>query len=283
MKIINLMEDTMGEQGVYAEHGLCIYAKTKNHQILVDTGASEKTWENAKKHNVDLSTIDSVFLSHGHYDHSGGILSFAEYNPNAKIYIHACGGDDYYNIKDGKEKYIGIDKRILDLPQVVFLKNEFRLDREIRVFSGVTARRKWPKSNLTLKRKVEDNYVQDSFEHEQYIVLELNNKGDGIRGKVNTVLISGCAHNGILNILDFFKVRYGHEPDIVISGFHMMKRTEYEKEEIALIQDVAEELKGYNTLFYTGHCTGMEAFKRMKNIMGENLVYMHSGDILLNE
>ena len=49
MKIINLMEDTMGEQGVYAEHGLCIYAKTKNHQILVDTGASEKTWENAKK------------------------------------------------------------------------------------------------------------------------------------------------------------------------------------------------------------------------------------------
>lgn len=269
MKIINLMEDTVGENKVHAEHGFCVYIETPEHRILVDTGASEKTWENAGKLGVDISSIELVFLSHGHYDHSGGILSFAKQNPNAKIYMHVRAGDNYYNLKDGKEKYIGIDKRIRSLPQLITLEKGCRIDKEISVFSEVKARRKWPQSNLTLKRKTGDNFVQDSFEHEQYIVAEAEGK---------KVLISGCAHNGILNILDRFRELYECCPDIVISGFHMMKKTEYEEDEILLIQDVAKELREMDTIFYTGHCTGVPAFQMMKEIMGDKLRYMHSGD-----
>ncbi len=268
MKILNLMEDTAGENKVFAEHGFCVYIETLMHRILVDTGASEKTWDNAGKLGVDTGSIDLVFLSHGHYDHSGGLLSFAEQNPNAKIYMHARAADDYYNLKDGREKYIGIDKRILDLPQIVLLEKGCRIDREISVFSGVTGRRKWPKSNLTLKRKTGESYVQDSFDHEQYVVVETEGK---------KILISGCAHNGILNILDCFARLYHGAPDIVISGFHMAKNTEYDEEERRLIRDVAKELRKMDTQFYTGHCTGTLAFQIMKEIMGDRLWFMHSG------
>ncbi len=272
MKIVNLMEDTIGENKVYAEHGFCIYIETPEHKILVDTGASEKTWENAGKLGVDIGSVDFVFLSHGHYDHSGGILSFARQNPDAKIYMHTHAAGDYYNLKDGREKYIGIDKRIRNLPQLILLEEGCKIAHEISVFSEVTGRRKWPKSNLTLKRKTGDGFVQDSFEHEQYVVIEAEEK---------TVLVSGCAHNGILNILERFRQLYGRNPDVVISGFHMMKKTEYDAEEILLIQDSAKELQEMDTRFYTGHCTGVSAFQIMKEIMGEQLRYMHSGDKVL--
>ncbi|KAI4443453.1 MBL fold metallo-hydrolase [Schaedlerella arabinosiphila] len=272
MKIINLMEDTTGKNDVYAEHGFSVYIETPGHRLLVDTGASEKTWENAARLGVDLNCIDLVFLSHGHYDHSGGILSFAERNQDAKIYMHARALHDYYNLKDGREKYIGIDQRIPKLPQVVLLEDGCRIDREISVFSGVTGRRKWPKSNLALKRKTEEGFRQDSFDHEQYIVAEAEGK---------KVLVSGCAHNGILNILDRFRELYGGDPDVVISGFHMMKQTGYEADERELIRDAAKELRGMGTRFYTGHCTGTAAFQMMREIMGEQLGYMHSGDQIL--
>lgn len=272
VKIVNLMEDTVGEHDVYAEHGFCIYIEIPGQKILVDTGASEKTWENAKQLGVDINEINLVFLSHGHYDHSGGILSFAEQNKHAKIYMNTLAGLDYYHLKGNKERYIGIDKKIMDLPQVVRLENGCEINEEISVFSGVTGRRKWPQSNLKLKRKEVDGYVQDSFDHEQYIVVKTEKK---------KVLISGCAHNGILNILDRFFELYQCEPDLVISGFHMVKGKDYDIEERQLIQDVAKELQKMDTKFYTGHCTGIPAFQMMKEIMGDKLEYMHSGDTIL--
>ena len=63
MKIVILMEDTRGEQDVYAEHGLSLYIETKHHKILADTGASDRTWENAGALGVDLTDVDTVFLT----------------------------------------------------------------------------------------------------------------------------------------------------------------------------------------------------------------------------
>lgn len=172
-------------------------------------------------------------------------------------------------MKGQREQYIGIDKEILKLPQTVLLSGDLRLDEELSMFGNVTGRRMWPKSNLILKRRLPDGFGQDSFAHEQYVVVE----SEGRR-----VLISGCAHNGILNILDRYRELYGGDPDLVVSGFHMMKKEDYDEDEVKLIRDVAAELKGMDTYFYSGHCTGLPAFAMMKEIMGDKLRYMHSGD-----
>ncbi|MBR2611157.1 NERD domain-containing protein [Desulfovibrio sp.] len=93
-----------------------------------------------------------------------------------------------------------------------------------------------------------------------------------------SVLLSGCAHNGILNILDRYRELYGDAPDVVISGFHMKKTGEYTPEEIATIRETAQLLKQWPCLFYTCHCTGLAAYEMMKEIMGDQLQYLHCGE-----
>ena len=93
------------------------------------------------------------------------------------------------------------------------------------------------------------------------------------------ILLSGCAHNGILNILDRYRELFGEYPDHVITGFHMMKRDgEHTEEEKDVIVQTAKELSQLNTVFYSGHCTGIPAFEMMKEIMGDKLIALHSGD-----
>ena len=85
MKIITLVENSCGNENCIAEHGLSIYIETEKHKLLLDTGQTDAVVKNAEALSIDLSAVDTVILSHGHYDHSGGILPFAEENPEARI------------------------------------------------------------------------------------------------------------------------------------------------------------------------------------------------------
>ena len=93
--------------------------------------------------------------------------------------------------------------------------------------------------------------------------------------------ISGCAHNGILNILDTYEEKYGGCPDAVVSGFHMVKKTDYTEQETDTICRTAEELRKTGAVFYTGHCTGQKAMELMQSIMGGQMVPIRCGTDLL--
>lgn len=261
MIIRTVMDDNICGDNLCAEHGLCIYVETKNHKLLVDSGQSDKTWDNARAKGIDLEAVDSLVLSHGHYDHSGGIMGFAQINPRAKIYMRANAGGEYYSARK-EVHYIGIDKRIEQLPNLILIDRDREIDSELSVFTGITERRLWPAGNKILFKKENDDLIQDDFSHEQYLVIR---DEDG-----EYVLISGCAHNGILNILDKFRSQYKCNPKLVISGFHMIKK-EYKQQDICDIRAVAEELSKMNTSFFTGHCTGQEAYDILKSILGDKL------------
>lgn len=274
MRIINLIENTEGHEGCAYAHGLSFYVETSKHKLLLDLGPSEKTLQNAEKLGIDLSEIDTVILSHGHYDHSGGIMPFTKINTKASIYMQDTADADYYaddGIKAEGERYryIGIDKDIASLPQVVKIKGDHCIDDELELFTVKKRSHDLPFTNKRLLIKEKDEFVRDDFVHEQYLVIK-----DGKR----KILLSGCAHNGILSILDAFKEKYGAAPDVVISGFHLMKKKEYSDEELREIIDIGKELKNYPTMFYTCHCTGEPAYKVMKLSMGDQLQYVHSGE-----
>ena len=108
MRIINLMENTKGAEGCVWEHGLSFYIETKKHKLLADTGASEAFLKNAVVLGIDLRRVDTVILSHGHYDHGGGLAAFAVLNPRAGIWMHRGAGEAYYHKTEQMEKYIGI-------------------------------------------------------------------------------------------------------------------------------------------------------------------------------
>ncbi len=266
MKITVLMENTCGNPLCECEHGFSLYIETKNHKVLMDTGASAKILDNAEKLGVSLLMADTVIVSHGHYDHAGGLLSFGEINKKAVIYMQKSALGDYYH----GERYIGIDKRIAQMGNIRMIEGREDIDQELSVFAGITGRRFWPRSNLELSVRIGGKNIQDEFVHEQCLVIR----------EEKNVLVSGCAHNGILNILDKYREEYGGYPDAVISGFHMMKKTDDTEQEKRMIQSVAEELAQKDIIFYTGHCTGQKAIDMMKPIMQDQLVQLHCGDVM---
>ncbi len=290
MRITVLMEDhARAADGVIAEHGLSLYIETEKHKLLMDTGASDLTWENAKRLGVPLREVDTVVISHGHYDHAGGLLGFVKENSDAKIYMQRTASGKFFH----RERYIGIDQRILELPNLQLLSGDLVIDEELSVFTNIRGRRSWPAGNRSLKEFVPKEkdleaitlipnqsvpaetideeagtMLQDEFVHEQCLL---------IRSEGKIVLISGCAHNGVLNILDRYREICDEEPDVLLSGFHMAKKSEYTDEERREIEDTARELVTHPTVFYTGHCTGQRAFDLMKPIMGEALLPLYAG------
>lgn len=273
MRIINLVENELGETGCEAAHGLSFYVETKNHKLLFDTSPSEVVLRNAQKLGVDLTAVDTVILSHGHYDHSGGIIAFVELNPNAKIYMQHNAGGDYYAY-DGEDKgfrYIGIEKKILSSPQVQLLEGDTKIDDELQLFTVDKRAFPLPSTNKRLRELRGVEYEQDEFKHEQNLLLTADGK---------KILFCGCAHNGILNVMETLERKFGKEllPDLVIGGFHLMKRTEFSETDTAEVTEIANRLKSYKAHFATCHCTGLPVFNQMKEIMGEQLRYVYSGD-----
>ena len=273
MKIVNLIENTEGNPDCVSAHGLSFYVETKNHKLLLDLGPSEDTLKNAAALGIKLSDVDTVILSHGHYDHSGGIMPFTKINDKAAIYMQAAAADAYF-ADDGKDaperyRYIGIDPDIEKLPQLRFISGDTVIDEELELFTIQKRSHELPFTNKRLLIRKGDEYIRDDFRHEHYFVIRQDGK---------SVLMSGCAHNGILSIMDAYVEKYGKVPDTVISGFHLMKKTPYREEEIREIEDIARELNKYPTRFFTCHCTGVDAFDIMKTIMGERLSYVHSGE-----
>ena len=274
LKIVNLIENTEGAAGCAFAHGLSFYIETKKHKLLVDLGPSGQTLDNASRLGIDVSQVDTMILSHGHYDHSGGILPFTTLNAKAQILMQRTATLDYYaddgeNAVGERFRYIGIDKKIPDLPQVRFVDGDVQIDEELELFTVKQKKTAIPFTNQRLLIRTADGFARDGFDHEQYLVIHC----DGRR-----ILISGCAHNGILNILDAFSERYGGAPDMVISGFHLMKKTPYSEAQREEIEETARKLLAYPTQFVTCHCTGEEAFAIMKEILGEQLWYVHSGE-----
>ncbi len=270
MRIVNLVENTEGEAHLAAEHGLSFYIETRRHKLLMDTGSTDLMLRNAAEKGIDLKDVDTVILSHGHYDHGGGILPFAAVNPDAKIYMQQSAFGAYYARPKEKLNYIGIDPAIKALPQVVPVDGGLQIDEELTLFAGIGNALPVPEANRILKEQTDQGLVQDDFRHEQCLVLSQEGR---------KILFSGCAHHGILNVMARYRELYGSDPDAVISGFHMMKKGEYTEQEQQTITYTAYQLQKFeNTRFYTGHCTGEPAFDMMKAIMKEQLVYVHCGD-----
>ena len=103
---------------------------------------------------------------------------------------------------------------------------------------------------------------KDDFLHEQYLLIEEKGK---------RILISGCSHRGILNIMSYFK------PDVFVGGFHLFSLDSASKE----IEHVSKKLSEYNTMFYTCHCTGLEQYGALKSVMKEKLQYISCGKSFL--
>lgn len=253
MRIVTLVENTACREDLTAEHGLSLYIETGKHRILFDAGQSGAFADNAETLGIDLAKVDFAVLSHGHYDHGGGLSRFLEINPGAPVWMNPHAFEEHYNASN---KYIGLDPALKEGGRIRFAENGQALGEGLTLYSRIGCPFGIRPFGLTVKEQGKP--VPEKFRHEQYLLIEEAGK---------RVLISGCSHRGILNIVNHFR------PDILVGGFHFMKMDPQGQE----LEAAAAELKRFPTVYYTGHCTGTEQYVHLKEILGHQLQDLHTG------
>ncbi len=271
MRFVTLVENSC-KDGLGCAHGLSIYAETQKHKILFDAGPDgDLLISNAQKLGVDLKEVDIAVLSHGHYDHAGGLRAFLETNSIAKVYIHTLAATrGHYATENVGWRKIGMDPSIVrDYENRVILTGDhFRIDEELCLFSDIKSADFISDSNSSLFEEVDGKYIPDPFHHEQNLLIR---EGEHLH------LMAGCAHRGIINIL-----RRGEEignkvPDSVIAGFHLTNPGLKKDLPEPFVRRVGVELKKYPCIYYTGHCTGLNPYAVLKDELGDKLNYLKGG------
>lgn len=257
MKVSVLIENTTCDRALTAEHGLSLYIETGKRRLLFDTGATGAFARNARQMGVDLAGVDALILSHGHYDHGGGIETFLDCNTAAPVYVSAYAFAEYYN---GAGKYIGLPRHLQDHPRLVPVSDR------LTVAPGVTlecCRHRQPKylqEAFGLQRMENGSLCPDCFDHEMYLVVEENRR----------ICFSGCAHRGVENILHWLA------PEVLVGGFHFKQLKPGEQRLMLAAQRLLENPCEY----YTCHCTGQEQYAWLKAQMGARLHYLSTGSTI---
>ena len=259
MKIYTLMENTTCNETLVCEHGLSLYIEAAGKRILFDAGQTGAFADNAEKMGIDLSQVDICILSHGHYDHGGGLKRFLEVNDHAPIYVSRHAFGDYYN---GEEKYIGLDWELLNEERITFVRDNLTLTEQLSLHACSGFPQPYYTDAYGMQTKHKDALEVDDFRHEMYLLIR-----DGER----RIIVSGCSHRGVMNIKTWFA------PDVFIGGFHLMK-LDPEKEATRL-KFTAMELLKKETVYYTGHCTGEKQYEALKTHMGDRLHRLSTGAI----
>ena len=277
MEIITLVENLVYNKDLKGEHGLSFLIKIDNYKILFDVGQTGLILENAKLLEENLKDIDFVILSHGHYDHTGGLEKFLEINHTAKIIMKKNILQQKYSSSTGSIREIGfkLRDRYKNYPnEFLFLEEDYILNNNIKIITQIDEYTNFEKIKQNLFIKKGDDFIMDQFQDELFLTIIKDSKLN---------IITGCSHNGIINIIktaiDNTKI---NDINLVLGGMHLtgikLNEKSLQDENNNKIQKTIEELKKLKIeKIYTNHCTGIDGFIKLKNSMGDKISYSYTG------
>jgi len=250
MKIVTLIENLAESSGLVAEHGLSLYIDTGDQKILFDTGQSGLFIQNARKLGIDIRDIDYLIISHGHFDHTGGLYPFLEMNAKAKVFAKQGIFTPKYN---GKTRFIGtefVEEAVSG--RFEFINSVTEIIPDLFVIPAIPLHHDIDTNFTRLYKKEGDSFFPDEFEDELFVVIK---KSDHIN------ILTACSHRGITNICETAVQHFGLPVNLIIGGFHMK---DCSAEQYVHIVNYLHKLQP--KLMGVCHCTGVDKFA---SLMGE--------------
>ena len=246
MRVIVLSENRKKNQ-CNNEEGLSLYVEVNNNKLLLDTGITDLFIENSEILNIDLSKIEIIVLSHGHWDHGNGLKYLN--GDNKTVILHPNSFADRYSIRRNEE-YAGINLKLEEMSQkynVIQTKTSYKIFENIWFLGEIERKNDFEAKKFpTILAESKIDYIED----DSGIVIKTDN---GI------IVISGCSHSGICNTIEQAK-KIANENRIcaVMGGFHLKEVDEMTQETIKYFanNNVASA--------YMGHCTSDEVINEFK-------------------
>ncbi|MBU3213774.1 MBL fold metallo-hydrolase [Clostridium estertheticum] len=274
LKITTIIENNPDDDNLlFSEHGLSLYIEYEEKKILFDTGQSGNFIKNAELLKININKLDYVVLSHGHYDHTGGIRKFVNKNYNSyKLIV----GKNFFNkkyklVEKDNYKYIGnsFDKEYIHQNniEVKYIEEDiFYITENIMIFSNFKASNKFEQINKIFQIKQDENYIVDDFSDEKVLVL---------KHKKGLIVIVGCSHVGIVNILETIIERTGMTIYGIVGGTHLVEASEKRlKNTISYFKE--KDI----SLLAMSHCTGKYAIEKIKHEFKDKYTYNNTGNVI---
>ena len=273
MRVTVLMENSTPSSRLAARHGLSLWLELDDgRRVLFDMGPDEAFLANARTLGVDVTEADLAVLSHGHYDHGGGLGAFlaacGDAGRDVPVYVREHAFEEHVSGTPERHHAIGLDPALATDPRVRPTGERCDLGGGLALFS--TARRAHPtaRSNGRLMERRDGALVPDRFLHEQSLLVR---EGDRL------ALVSGCSHGGVLNLMDAAEGLAGAPLTSVVAGFHLMDPSGGTVEDEGLTRSLARELAARPARYLTCHCTGTDAFALLRDELGGRVSYLHVG------
>lgn len=266
VRITTIVEDTASGTGLIAEHGLSFWIEYASHRILFDTGQSNAIIQNAIALGIDLANADSIVISHGHYDHTGGLQAVLDIAAKAMIYLHPTSTKPKFSQKASGMKSIGISDAS---KKAIQNRSPIWTVTPAQICTGITVTGQVPRTN--------------DFENidEAFFLDEKCQKPDGllddqtlfIESSQGLIVVFGCAHSGVVNTLDYIS-RLTNQNKIyaIIGGMHLLNASQKR------IENTIETFNKYEIQkIIPLHCTGRKAMEDFKSVFGDKCLFLSAG------
>lgn len=271
MLIKTLVENTVNKLGLIGEHGLAFLIETDDESILFDTGQGYAILHNAQNMSVDLSRIEKIILSHGHYDHTGGLTNVLDLMDKPVIYGHPNIFERKYARGKEEIRYIGIPytkEKLESKGAILHLSREpIQITEKIKTTGEINNRTSFETISDRFCVVKDGNLVKDELLDDLSLI---------VYGDDSVAVIFGCGHSGVINILNHVRAMTDNAPiSYIIGGIHLVDATK------EVILKTIEALREFNIeKMALCHCTGAFALSELRYAFGDKLIVNNTGDII---